>query len=188
MNPQRILSEHDIDAMVAGDTVDLLVERVTGMVTAGRGMALAVRESTYTNPPVVLTSGWKLDTSARSGGVWVDRNFSAHDGQLHSLWCGIALTTGGDRYEDQMGFGFGESLHKNSGNATEREAWDRYHQHQAEHDDHFQRRRDMTHIAIIGGVPGRRYTAKDSITVSAWNRDGVCTEKVLGFDNVDGSW
>jgi hypothetical protein len=188
MRLSDILDEHEVEAMVAADSFDPLVERITRMVTAGRTMAVAVREYTYLHRPAKVYGGLELDTAARSGGVWVDRRLGDH-GELHSVWCGIVLTSGSTRsYDDGMGVGFGEDVYEYSGNVTEAQAAQRYRDHEPEHRNHFERRRDMTHIAIIGGVPGRRYTRDDSIAINTWNRDGVATEKVIGFDNRDGSW
>jgi hypothetical protein len=187
MRLDDILNEHEVEAMVAADSFDLLVERITRMVTAGRTMALSVREYTYLHRPAKVYGGLELDTAARSGGVWVEHR-TGDDGELREVWCGIVLTSGGRSYDDGMGVGFGEDVHEHSGNATEQQAYDRYRRHEAEHELRSRRRSNMTHIAIVGGVPGRRYTRDDSITISAWNGDGVCTEKVIGFDNCDGSW
>jgi hypothetical protein len=176
-----ICSDDDVEAMVAADSFPLLVQRIQPMVTAGRRMVLAVREFTYLHRPPRLYAGLTLDTSARDGGVWTD----TRDQQL---WCGIVLTNGGDRWEDRIGLGFGESVHEYSGNTTQAEAWARYHKHQAEAANHFDRRRDMTHIAINGGLPGFRYRNTDQIVITEWNRDGVATEKVLAFEPKDGAW
>ncbi len=184
----RILREDDVEAMVAADSFDVIVERVRPMVTAGRRMVLAVREYTYTHRPPKVYAGLELDTSAREGGFWTQAYDRDPEPGIHSLWCGIVLTNGGSRYEDQIGLGFGEDVYPYSGNETERQAWDRYHKHQAEHSDHFQRRRDMTHLSISGGLPGYRYRTTDQIVISAWNRDGVATEKVLAFEPEDGAW
>lgn len=177
----RIATEHEVEAMVAGDTFDLLVERVARMVSAGRPMVLAVRECTYTHRPPKIYSRLRLDTESYSGGFWTDR-------RPNHLWFGVVLTDGTGGYDGTNSMGFGADVYSHSGNQTEREAWTRYNEHEAEHDNHFRRRRDMTHIAIVGGIPGRRYHRDDSIVVSEWNGDGVCTEKTLGFEVGDGSW
>lgn len=181
MRLDRITTEYDLDAMVAGDNFDLLVERITPMVTAGRGMVLAVREFTHLQHPPRIYSGLRLDTSGLSGGIWTSK-------QDNHLWYGITLTDGSGSFDATREVGFGEDVYPHSGNVTEVEAWKRYHEHEAEHRDHFQRRRDMTHIAITGGIPGWRYTRDDKIVITSWNRDGIATEKVLGFDPADGNW
>lgn len=184
---ERVLREDDVEAMVAGDSFELIVDRIRPMVTAGRRMVLAVREFTYLHRPPKVYAGLHLDTSQPNGGFWTEVREDDGEGGA-SVWCGIVLTNGGTRYQDQFGIGFGERTYQHSGNVTEREAWRRYHDHQAEHSDHFKRRRNMTHVAIIGGIPGRRYTHEDSITITSWNDDGVATEKVIAFDMADGSW
>lgn len=131
--------------------------------------------------PPMIYSGLRLDTSGRSGGIWTSK-------QETHLWCGIVLTDGTGGIDDRTCLGFGEDVYPYSGNVTEAEAWKRYDEHEAGHRDFSRRRRDMTHIAIAGGLTGERYRRDDRIVITSWNRDGVATEKVLSFDPADGSW
>lgn len=170
----RIDTEYETEAMVAPDTFDLLVARVRRLVDTGRRMTIARRYATWAVPTPEVVAGLVLDTDARGGGVW-----TAVDER--SVYCGVTLR-GGDRYD---GFGFGADIHEYSGYRTEVEAWNRYHTHEAEHADFFRRRRDMTHVAIVGGVDGWRPSRRDKIVIHAWNSDGVCDQRVITFDQGD---
>jgi len=176
-----IISGQEAEAMVAADSFDPLVERLHRMVTAGRGMVLAVREFTYLGRPPVLYGGLQLNTETPGGGFGGGR-----DG-TRIRWS-ACLTNGGSGFEDTRWFGFGEDAYEYSGNVTEAEAWKRYEEHEAEHSDHFRRRRDMTHIAFTGGLSGWKYQAGDRVVITDWNRDGVATERTLGFEMSEGSW
>lgn len=178
MHPERILRDDYVDTMVAADTFDLLYQRIEPMVTAGRQMALAVREFTYLHRPPVVYAGLTLKPGT---GIWVQN-------QTSRVHCGIVLLTGRPGLDDQISFGFGAGIYRDSGNETERESRGRYDTHQAEADSHFDRRRNMTHVVISGGLPGSRYLISDQVVVSEWNEDGVCTEKVLAFEPEGGSW
>ena len=151
------------------------------MVTAGRKMVLAVRECTYTGRPAVLHAGMRLDTESYGGGF----RSQADDKRVS---CHIVLTNGGGRYGDDQFFGFYTDVYQYSGNVTEAEAWKRYKEHEAEHDDHFKRRRDMTHVQFFGGLPGWKWQPTDRVVITEWNGDGVATERVLGFGPSEGSW
>jgi hypothetical protein len=175
-------AEQEAKVMVAADSFDAIVERLQRMVTAGRGMILAVRECTYLGRPPVLHGGLSLDASDRRGGFQVD----SRDG--HHVSCTVRLTNGGGGYHDTCWFGFLEDVYEYSGNESEALAWKRYQEHEAEHSDHFRPRRDMTHIAFNGGLPGWKYQHDDRIVITEYNRDGVATERTLGFEPAEGSW
>lgn len=172
MHPNGILREQDVEMMVAADSFEPLVARIEAMVRAGRRMVLAVR----------VYGGLTLDVGARGRGVWCDVR-SGKD-----VWCCAVLTGGVESVDSRIGLSFGADVYPGSGNETAAQAWQRYHSHQAIAASHFERRRDMTHVEISGGLPGRRYRREDQIVISDWNRDGVCTERTLGFDLEDGSW
>ncbi len=178
MNLELILHDDLVEAMVAGDTFDLLVDRIARMVRSGRPMAVAVRDLTNLQRPPEVYGGLYLDGMAGGGGVQVDRDAG-------SPRCDIALA--GD-FGFTVNVGFGADVHPGSGNATSAQAWKRYREHEADHPDFFRRRRDMTHIQICGGAPGTRYQIADFIVVNSWNGDGVRTEKVLAFAAAKGSW
>lgn len=55
-------------------------------------------------------------------------------------------------------------------------------------DNHFDRRRDMTHVAFVGGLPGWKWKTTDPVVITDWNSDGVPTGKALGFEPGEGSW
>jgi hypothetical protein len=177
-----VASEQEAEAMVAADSFDAIVERLQRMVTAGRGMILAVREFTYLGRPPVLYGGLRLDTEAHGGGLQVDRRDNSH------VSCTVRLTNGSGGFHDTCWFGFLEDVYQYSGNESEDIAWQRYQDHEAEHEDHFKRRRDMTHVAFTGGLPGWKYQHGDQIVITEWNKDGVATERTLGFEPAEGSW
>lgn len=174
--------EQEVEAMVAADGFDAIVERLQRMVTADRGMILAVRECTYLGRPPVLHGNLRLDTSDRHGGFQIDRQ------KGHHVSCAVRLTNGGSGYHDTCWFGFLEDIYEYSGNETEALAWRRYESSPDGGGDRLARRRDMTHIAFSGGLPGWKYQHSDQVVVSEWNRDGVCTECTLGFEPAEGSW
>lgn len=173
--------EQDAEAMVAADSFDTIVARVQRMVTAGRGMVVAVREFTYLDRSPVLHSGLHLDTAAHKGG------FLASD-QDDCVALNVRLTNGGYGYHDTLWFGFSVRTFQHSGNETEAQAWKRYESAPNGGSDRLARRSDMTHIAFTGGLPGYRYQHTDRIVITDWNGDGVATEMVLGFEPGDGSW
>ncbi len=158
----RIQSERSVQAMVALDTIDMLARRITNLLELGRRMALA-RRYTYLNDPPELTMGLTL----------YEVNGPHRDDS--GAWFGVKLDPG-------VMNGFGFSAYSFDGNATEAEAWTRYHEAEHTHPDHFKRRRDMTWIRIKGGLDGDGPARDDSLTIRHGNRDGVCEEIVVGFD------
>jgi hypothetical protein len=173
---RAIATDHETDAMVAADSHPALAERIERMLTAGRGMALAIREFTYTGRPPVIYAGLRLHDRGLA--------ISAKDDQVT---CAASLTNG-DGYDGTRWFGYSVRAHEYSGNETEAEAWQRYRDHKAESDSYFERRRDMTHIGFVGGLSGWRWQTVDRIVVTEWNGDGVATEWTLGFEPGDGTW
>ena len=171
---RAITTEHETDAMVAADSHDALAERITRMLSAGRGMALAVREFTYTGRPAVVYAGMRLDGDILA----VDRD--------REVTCSARLTNG--TYDGTRHFGYLVRTYQYSGNETEAEAWQRYQDHKAEAADFFERRRDMVHVEFVGGLPGWRWQTTDRIVITEWNGDGVATERTLGFEPGDGTW
>lgn len=170
--------ENEDQVMVAGDTFDVLVDRVHHMVSAGRRMALAVNEFTYTHDEPKVYPGLVLDATARHGGLWTQRTD-------RDVWCGVVLV---DALGERHGFGFGADIYRHSRSETEDVAWREYRDHDAISEDRSKRRKEITYVVLHGGVPGYSYQDRDRIAVSAWNRDGVCTQKVLGFEPERGSW
>ncbi len=180
-NIRTLTSDHEAEAMVAADSFAPIVERLQRMITADRGMVLAVREFTYLGRPPVLYGGMRLSTEACGGG------FRMNLGDKR-VSCDVILTNGGGHYDDTRNVGFGADVGEYSGNETEAQAWKRYQEHEAEHDSYFRRRRNMTHVAFVGGLPGWKWQPTDQIVITGWNKDGVATEKVLGFEPGEGSW
>ncbi|WP_250029742.1 hypothetical protein [Paractinoplanes maris] len=172
--------EHEAEAMVAADSFDSIVERIQRMVTAGRGMVLAVREFTYLGEPPVLYAGMRLDADAHGGGFRSGR----HGERVR---CEATLTNGGG-YDGTRWFGFGVDVYPYSGNETEAGAWKRYETSTDGGADRQARRRDMTHIGFIGGLPSWKWQNTDRIVITEYNGDGVATERVLGFEPGEGSW
>ncbi len=180
-NIRSLTSDHEAEAMVAADSFEPIVERLQRMVTAGRGMVLAVRECTYLGRPPVLYGGLRLSTESFGGGF----RTQADDKRVS---CHIVLTNGGGGYHDDQPFGFYTDVYRYSGNESEAFAWKQYQEHEAEHDNHFRRRRDMTHVSFVGGLPGWRWQTTDRIVITEWNDDGVAMERSLGFEPGEGSW
>lgn len=173
---RSLATEPETEAMVAADSHPILVERIQRMLTAGRGMALAVREFTYTGRPAVVYAGLHLGD---------ELTVVANDDQVI---CSARLTNGGNGYDDIRWFGYSIRTFQCSGNETEATAWRRYRDHKAESPIYSERRRNMTHIEFVGGLPGWRWQTTDRIVITDWNDDGVATERTLGFEPGDGSW
>lgn len=176
-----ITTDHEAEAMAAPDSLEAIANRIKRMVKAGRGMVLAVREFTYLGDPPVLHAGLRLDTGAHDGG------FSVADSgdQVH---CSVRFTNGSGGFYDSCWFGFNERTYEYSGNETEAAAWKRYKTSPDGGDDRLARRRNMTHVSFVGGLPGYRWQHPDRIVITDWNDDGVATEKTLGFEPGEGSW
>ena len=167
-NPDRILSMRHVTAMAALDTMPHLTARVRNLLTHGRRMTVTQRY-TYVDQPPEVTAGLTLDTQARDGGI-VE---GANPGEYHHF--GVHLRPG-------IMAGFGFSAYVNDGNATEAEAWKRYHAGKSMSDVWSDRRRDMTQVDITGGLPGDGPARDDLLVIRHWNRDGVCEERVVAFD------
>lgn len=163
----RIRTERYVTAMVALDNFDLITARVRQLLSHGRRMSMTQRY-TYIGHSPELTVGLTVDTEARGGGI-VEGGGS--DGKHFGVYLRPGLLTG-----------FGFSAYVSDGNATEDEAWKRYHAG-AGPDDHWSRRRNMTCIELVGGMEGDGAARDDRIVISAWNEHGVCDEKVIGFDS-----
>lgn len=177
---RALASEQEAEVMVAADSCDAITERLQRMVTAGRGMILAVREFTYLGRPPVLYGGMRLDESAHGGGFRATRTDD-------DVRCGVVLTNGAG-YDGTRWFGFDVRTYRYSGNETEAAAWQNYTTKPDGGDDRLARRRDMTHVEFVGGLSGWKYQTTDRITITDYNGDGVATETVLGFEPGEGSW
>lgn len=159
----RIRTDRYVTAMAAGDTIALIEQRVRNLLTHGRRISMTHRY-VYAD----------------------DAGFNTRTPELYT-----GLTQDGDvnTWSNGTGFGvnlrpglrgFGVSAYASDGNATEAEAWKRYHA--TKHGDHWTRRRDMTVVTIEGGLDNDGPARDDSLTVQCWNQHGVCTEMVIGFD------
>lgn len=122
---ERIRTDFYVSAMVAGDTIELLAERVKRLVSHGRRIAMTQRYIHTGNPPHLFAG-----LTVASTNTWPDA-FSV-------------------RLEPGALFGFGFSVEQ----ATEAEAWKLYHTGLADSPDFQRRRRDITHVEITGGVYG----------------------------------
>lgn len=178
---RQVESEQDAEAMVAADSHQALSDRIERMVTAGRGMVLAVREFTYTGRPAVLYAGLRLNTDAHGGGFKAARRDD-------DVLCEARLTNGGSGYDDSRWFGYSVRCYRYSGNESEAVAWQRYIDSPDGGDDRLARRRNMTHVAFTGGLPGWKWQNTDRIVITDYSDDGVASEFVLGFEPGEGSW
>jgi len=161
-SPDRLRTRREATAMVALDTIDVLAERVTNLLAHGRRMTLA-RRYTYVDSPPNVTTGLILDGEPRA---WKQEGGAGF---------GVHLKPG-------LLNGFGFSCYAHDGNATEKEAFARYHAGKSMSDDPFARRRDMTEVRIVGGLPGDGPARDDEVVIRHWKADGVCDERVVAFD------
>jgi len=162
----RIRTERYVECMVALDTFDLITDRVRRLLSYGRRMSMT-RRYTYIDSSPDLTAGLTVDTDARGGGIVEG---SGHGGRHF----GVHLRPGLE--------GFGFSAYDSDGNATEEEAWKRYHAG-GDTGDHWSRRRNMTLIRLNGGLEGDFGPGRDDhIVILAWNEHAVCEERVIAFD------
>lgn len=160
MSLNRIRTDHRCDALVAVDSFPLLAARMERLLPPGRRLSVAHRYATYTGHAPEVHGGLtvallrvNLDTTS----LWVE--------------C---------EPESTMGFGF--SVRDVWLAATEDNAWKYYHAGQHEADAFFDRRRDLTHVHLVGGRDGDDLSREDRIVIRTYNRDGVCDERVIGFD------
>lgn len=160
--PERIRRQRHVTAMAALDTVELLAERVQQLLSHGRRIAMTRRYTWVNNPPEVY-AGLLLAGEPK---LW-----HQSDGVGFHVPLGPGL---------MANFGFDAWGYE--GSATEADAWVRYHAGKAEAESFFDRRRDMTYVEIVGGLPGDGPARDDLIVIRPWNRDGVCDERVIVFD------
>jgi hypothetical protein len=151
--PDRIRRERTVTAMATPDTVGLLAERVTNLISHGRRIAIA-RRYRYVNDAPEVTVGLTPDGDPE---VWQNDDGA---GFYVRLKPGI-----------MAGFGFAAYA---MNDVCEADAWKRYRG-----DD---KRRDMTRVDITGGMTGDGPARDDALTILHWNRDSVCTETVVAFD------
>ncbi|HEY6117215.1 MAG TPA: hypothetical protein VI172_14785 [Candidatus Dormibacteraeota bacterium] len=164
----RIRTDHYVDAMVALDNFELIEARVRRLLSHGRRISMTQRY-TYTQRAPELHAGLTVDIEARNGGI-------VGGADSDGAWLTVYLRPG-------LMAGFGFSAYASDGNATEEEAWKRYHAKKAEADDPFERRRRMTEVSLTGGREDDEASRDDRIVVCAWNDDGVCDERVISFDS-----
>jgi hypothetical protein len=156
-NPDRIRTDYHVTAMVALDTFDLIAERVRRLLSHDRRMSMTQRYTWTGNSPDLHVG------------------LAVFDIQQGTDWFHVRLEPG------LQGFGFAGYAH--DGNTTEAESWKRYHAGKHESKDFFERRRDMTLIELTGGREQDDPSRDDRIVIHAYNRDGVCDERVIGFDS-----
>lgn len=168
----RIRTQRHTDAMVALDSFDMIVARIRKLLSWERRISMTQRY-TWVNEPPQMHVGCTLDKEARNGGIIEGTNA---DGRHFGIYLRPGLLTG-----------FGFSAYASDGNATEAEAWKRYHAGK-DATDHWSKRRNMTRVTLVGGMEGDSGPARDDlIVIRAWNEHGVCDEKVIGFDT-DAYW
>jgi len=157
----RILTQRDLSCMVAVDNIDHIGQRIRNLLSHNRRITVTERY-TYVNDPPKVTVGLTVDdirvwSNERGGGI------------------GVHLKPG-------LLAGFGVSAHAGE-NDTEAAEWKRFHAAEAVSGDWVKRRRDMTRIDITGGLDGDGPARDDLIVIRHWNRDGVCDERVVAFDD-----
>ncbi|MER7331737.1 MULTISPECIES: hypothetical protein [unclassified Micromonospora] len=161
MNPtDRILHERYLHAMVALDTVDAIAERVRNLSSHGRRITVTDR-FTYVDRPPKVTAGLTVDRLD----PWANDR-----GKGLRVLLKPGLMTG---------FGFAAYTGEND---TEKGEWKKFHAGKSVSDRWDERRRDVTEVEMIGGLPGDGPARDDQLVIRAWNRDGVCTENVIAFD------
>ncbi|MFI1194118.1 hypothetical protein ACH4T9_12785 [Micromonospora sp. NPDC020750] len=156
----RILTQRHLHAMVALDTAGHITERVRNLLAHGRRITLTDR-FTYVNDPPKVTAGLTVEQV---------RPWSSDQGKGLDVRLKPGLLAG---------FGFAAYAAEN---VTEAEEWKRFHAGKHVGDRWDERRRDMTEVTITGGLPGDGPARDDQLVIRAYNRDGVCTERVVAFD------
>lgn len=156
------IGRRDTRAFVAPETVDVLADKLIGIV-ADRRMVLMHR---YLDRP---SSDPRLTVGVR---VW-HGGFGGAVTRRPGEGVGISLAAPTNRI---LGVSFSVGRH---GDGEDKVA-DRYRHPEKEW---LQQRRDMTAVELNGwpGSPGR----EDRIRVEYWNDDGVGQETVLVFDDMD---
>lgn len=163
----RIRTMRDVHVMVALDTFDLIEARVRKLLSYGRRISMTQRY-TYLDHAPDLHVGLTLNTAGRDGGIVSAKT----DEDAHLI---VSLKPG-------LMTGFGFSAYASDQNATEKQAWQRYHAGKSASADFFERRRSMTEIRLVGGLENDGAARDDLIVIRSWNDDGVCDERVIGFD------
>ncbi len=156
MNVDRIRTDYDVEAMVAPDSLPLIVERVRHLFSHDRRFAVAHSFATYTGRPPELYPSLAVDRIRNDGdGIWIA--------------CGD--------------FGFGINFDHSRGDRTEDDVWRRYRagKHEGDRDV---RRYDMTYVCMVGGQDGAGPGGDDRVEVRAYNGDGICAETVIAFEQV----
>lgn len=157
-SPARILTERHVTTMAALDTMPHIAARIRNLLSHGRRITITRRYTHLDGPPEV------------TAGLTVDEVCDWRGGN----GIGVHLKPG-------LTAGFSVSAHPGE-NDTEAGEWKRYHAAESVSDDWFKRRRDMTRLDITGGLPGDGPARDDLLVIRAWNRDGVCDERVVAFD------
>jgi hypothetical protein len=68
--------------------------------------------------------------------------------------------------------------------ATEEKAWKHFHAGQHEGVNFSDRRRDSTWVELSGGREGDSISDRDQLAIRTYNSDGVCDERVIGFEDI----
>jgi hypothetical protein len=161
MNVGRIQTEHDVTAMVALDTAEMLARRVCNLLAHDRRIAMYSRWPSLADAPT-LVAGLTLDGPPK---LWSDARGS---GLQVDLKPGVL-----------QGFSFVAYPDENDTEAADRK---RYHALADSSDDYRKRRRQMTEVRIVGGLEGLGPSRYDLVEIRRWNDDGVGSEVVVAFD------
>ncbi len=146
-----------ISAVVALDTVELLAERVTNLLSHGRRISITHRH-THTDAAPELKVGMVLTGPPEL---------------RHHTDGGIGLTV---RLRPGLMEGFGFAAYPGE--------WDTEAQARQQGRDRLEpdRWRNVTQVDIDGGLPGGGPARSDRLVIRRWNESGVCAEQVIGFD------
>lgn len=157
---EKRCQRRDTAAFVAPETVDLLGEKMIGII-ADRRMTKMHRYLGENAGTPRLFPGLRLWHGGFNGPTYARPRMSAS----------VSLASGLYPYEG-IGIGFADE--------TEAHVRDRYH-HPEKH--WLGQRRDITFVELDGwpGSPGR----DDRIRIEHWNSNGVGQETILVFDDVD---
>lgn len=161
MNTDRLNHDREVRAAVALDTIDILADRVRNLLASGRRMTL-VNRYTYIDAPPTVTAGLTVDGEPQ---CWRNAQGS---GFVVRLKPGVLC---------QFGFAAYTGEHD-----TEADAWRRYHDGKSIADNYLERRKNVTEVTMVGGLPNSGPGRDELLVIRAWNRDGVCEETVVAFD------
>lgn len=159
---EKRVAQRDTTAFVTPETVDLLADKLIGII-ADRRMTKMHRYLGERSGQPRLFPGLRVDHRAHGGGVNKRPGVSAS----------IYLTSAARSLE-----GVGFSIERDDD--TEEKVRHRYHHPE---DEWLGQRRNITLVEMSGwpGSPGR----EDSVRIEFWNEHGVGQETLLVFDDIE---